>query len=287
MRRPLADATLGYGDSSTAHPLESKPLVALHARAETKTVASELQQEDRSKRPVGPPDAKLMMRTEMNYHNGKLINSALKLTIIIKLLNILSCCHVKLSLYSDPKFAKPTEETKENKQFANMPDTFLTSNAKAVPSKNEIKRNVIIGSDTGLKQDSLRILKKYSEGDYGIVSECKNSHERYSAHEKKREEEQQIVNRLANMQFTIPSSILPQRQSKTLHVKNREYLILGSLGRGMSGEVLRVQDLSSGELRAIKCVDLKKMDKESAQGCLDEISMLNKLQAPCVVRMFD
>ncbi|KMQ97429.1 dual specificity protein kinase ttk [Lasius niger] len=256
VRRPLADATLGYGDSSTAHSLESKPLVALHARAETKTVASELQQEDRSKRPVGPPDAKLMMRTEMNYHN-------------------------------DPKFAKPTEETKENKQFANMPDTFLTSNAKAVPSKNEIKRNVIIGSDTGLKQDSLRILKKYSEGDYGIVSECKNSHERYSAHEKKREEEQQIVNRLANMQFTIPSSILPQRQSKTLHVKNREYLILGSLGRGMSGEVLRVQDLSSGELRAIKCVDLKKMDKESAQGCLDEISMLNKLQAPCVVRMFD
>lgn len=193
-----------------------------------------------------------------------------------------------MSLHSDPKFAKLTEETKENKQLANMPDTLLASNTKIVSSKNEIKRNVIIGSDTGLKQESLRILKKYSEEDYGIISECKNSHEHYSAREKKHEEEQQqIVNRVANMQFTVPSSIPSQRQSKTLHVKNREYLILGSLGRGMSGEVLRVQDVSFGELRAIKCVNLNKMDKESAQGCLDEISMLHKLQAPCVIRMFD
>lgn len=285
MRRPLADAMSAYGDSSIVHPLESKPSATLHACAETKTVASELQQEDRNKK----LDAKLLMQTEMNYHNGKRINSAFKLNIIIKLLNILFCCHVKLSLHSDPKFAKPTEETKNNKQFANMPDTLQASSTKTVPSKNEIKRNVIIGSDTGLKHslDSLQILNKYSEEDYGIVSECKNSHERYSVHEKKREEAQQIVDRVANMQFTIPSSIPPQRQGKTLHVKDKEYLILGSLGHGMSGEVLRVQDISFGELRAIKCVDLSKMDKESAQGCLDEISMLRKLQAPCVVRMFD
>ncbi|XP_029156036.1 probable serine/threonine-protein kinase mps1 [Nylanderia fulva] len=251
VRRPLVDATLTYGDSSTAHPLESKPV----ALRETKTVA--LPQEDRSKRPIVVPDAKLVMRTELNYHK-------------------------------DPKFVKFTEETKENKQLTNMPDMLLASNTKIVPSKNEIKRNVIIGSDTSLKKDSLQILKKYSEEDYGIVSECKNSHECYSASEKKREEEQQqIVNRMASMQFTVPLSIPPQRQSKTLHVKNREYLILGSLGRGMSGEVLRVQDVSFGELRAIKCVNLSKMDKESAQGCLDEISMLQKLQAPCVVRMFD
>lgn len=279
MRRPLADATLAYGDSSVVHPLESKPSVTLHARIETKTVASELQQEDRSKK----LDAKLLMQTEMNY-NGKRINSAFKLNII-KLLNILFCCHVKLSLHSDPKFVKPTEETKDNKQFTNMPDTLLASSTKIVPSKNEIKRNMIIGSDTGLKHslDSLQILNKYSEGDYGIVSECNS----YSAREKKREEAQQIVDRMTNMQFTIPSSIPPQRQGKTLYVKDREYLILGSLGRGMSGEVLRVQDISFGELRAIKCVDLSKMDKESAQGCLDEISMLRKLQAPCVVKMFD
>ncbi|XP_029679259.1 probable serine/threonine-protein kinase ndrC [Formica exsecta] len=254
VRRPLADAMSAYGDSSIVHPLESKPSATLHACAETKTVASELQQEDRNKK----LDAKLLMQTEMNYHN-------------------------------DPKFAKPTEETKNNKQFANMPDTLLASSTKTVSSKNEIKRNVIIGSDTGLKHslDSLQILNKHSEEDYGIVSECKNSHERYSVHEKKREEAQQIVDRVANMQFTIPSSIPPQRQGKTLHVKDKEYLILGSLGHGMSGEVLRVQDISFGELRAIKCVDLSKMDKESAQGCLDEISMLRKLQAPCVVRMFD
>ncbi|XP_050465128.1 uncharacterized protein LOC126858706 [Cataglyphis hispanica] len=250
VRRPLADATLVYSDSSVVHPLESKPSVTLHARIETKTVASELQQEDRSKK----LDAKLLMQTEMNYHN-------------------------------DPKFVKPTEETKDNKQFTNMPDTLLASSTKIVPSKNEIKRNMIIGSDTGLKHslDSLQILNKYSEGDYGIVSECN----RYSVREKKREEAQQIVDRMTNMQFTIPSSIPPQRQGKTLYVKDREYLILGSLGRGMSGEVLRVQDISFGELRAIKCVDLSKMDKESAQGCLDEISMLRKLQAPCIVKMFD
>lgn len=80
MRRPLADATLVCGDSSTSHPLESKPLGALHARAETKTVTSELQQEDRNKKSVGPvaPDAKLMMRTEINYHKGKRINSVLE-----------------------------------------------------------------------------------------------------------------------------------------------------------------------------------------------------------------
>lgn len=189
-----------------------------------------------------------------------------------------------MSLYSDPKFSKPTEEIKDNKQFVNISDTLLAGSTKTVPSKNEIKRNVIIGSNIGLK-DSLQTLNKYSEEKHGIVSEYKNSHERYPICEKR--EKAQIVDRVANTQFTIPSSILPQRQGKTLRVKNKEYLILGFLGCGMSGEVLRVQDISFGELRAIKCVDLSKMDKESAQGCLDEISMLHKLQAPCVVRMFD
>lgn len=191
-----------------------------------------------------------------------------------------------MSLYSDPKFEKFTEEIKDNKQFINIPDTLLTGSTKTVPSKNEIKRNVIIGSDTGLKQDSLRILNKYSEEKLGIVSECKNSHERYPICEEKREKAQ-IIDKVTNTQFTIPSSIPPQGQDKILRVKNKKYLILGSLGCGMSGEVLRVQDISFGELRAIKCVDLSKMDKESAQGCLDEISMLHKLQASCVVRMFD
>lgn len=188
-----------------------------------------------------------------------------------------------MSLYSDPKFSKPTEEMKDNKQFVSISDTLLGGSTKTVSSKNEIKRNVILGSNIDLK-DSFQTLNKYEEKP-GIVSECKNSHERYPICEKC--EKAEIVDRVANTQFTISSSILPQRQGKTLRVKNKEYLILGSLGCGMSGEVLRVQDISFGDLRAIKCVDLSKMDKESAQGCLDEISMLYKLQAPCVVRMFD
>lgn len=85
----------------------------------------------------------------------------------------------------------------------------------------------------------------------------------------------------------MPSNIPKSRQSRTLFVKGKEYLILGTLGQGMSGEVLRAQDLSSLELCAIKCVNLNRMDKDSAQGCLEEISMLHKLQAPCVVKMFD
>ncbi|XP_015433639.1 PREDICTED: serine/threonine-protein kinase SCH9 [Dufourea novaeangliae] len=91
----------------------------------------------------------------------------------------------------------------------------------------------------------------------------------------------------ATVQFSMPSNVPISKQTRTVFVKGKEYLILGSLGRGMSGDVLRVQDLTSLELCAIKCVNLNRMDKDSAQGCLEEISMLHKLQAPCVVKMFD
>lgn len=177
-------------------------------------------------------------------------------------------------LYLDLKSAKYIEEMKENKQ------SDLLGNKKPIQNKNE---NMIISSNTDIKliQDS----RKYNE-EHNVIpnADCKNPH--YSVREKQCKEKQ-IVDQKANVQFTIPSSIPPQRQSKILIVKDKEYLILGSLGRGMSGEVLRVQDTSCGELRAIKCVDLSKMDKDSAQGCLDEISMLHKLQASCVVKMFD
>lgn len=163
-----------------------------------------------------------------------------------------------------------------------MSDTLLGNNRKTMQNKNEGKQ-MIIGSNKDIKliQDS----RKYSN-EHNIIpnADCKNPH--YSIRERQCKE-LQIVDKMTNVQFTVPSSIPPQRQSKTLIVKDKEYLILGSLGRGMSGEVLRVQDVSCGELRAIKCVDLNKMDKDSAQGCLDEISMLHKLQAPCVVKMFD
>ncbi|XP_018392994.1 PREDICTED: serine/threonine-protein kinase mph1 [Cyphomyrmex costatus] len=181
----------------------------------------------------------------------------------------------KTNYDKDLKLAEPIEEVKENKQ------SNVLGNRNTVQNQNEDKQ-IIIGSNMDMKiiHDS----KKYS-GEHNIVpnTNCKNS--RYSVLEKQNNE-MQIVDKMTNVQFTVPLST-PQRQDKTLTIKGKEYLILGSLGRGMSGEVLRVQDLSCGELRAIKCVDLSKMDKDSAQGCLDEISMLRKLQASCVVKMFD
>lgn len=159
---------------------------------------------------------------------------------------------------------KPIEEAKENKQ-SNM----LGNGRKTVQNQND-GNQMIIGSNA----------------EHNIVpnANCKNlPHSIFDRQSK----DLQIVDKMANVQFTLPSSIPPPRQGKILIVKDKEYLILGSLGRGMSGEVLRVQDVSCGELRAIKCVDLNKMDKDSAQGCLDEISMLHKLQASCIVKMFD
>lgn len=170
------------------------------------------------------------------------------------------------------------EEIKENKQ-----SDMLGNSRKTVQNKNEGKQ-MIIGFNTDMKliKDSR---KCSAENNVVPNADCENPH--YPVRERQCKEMQQIADRMANVQFSVPSSIPPQRQGKTLIVKDKEYLILGSLGRGMSGEVLRVQDTSCGELRAIKCVDLSKMDKDAAQGCLDEISMLHKLQASCVVKMFD
>ncbi|XP_058801559.1 probable serine/threonine-protein kinase mps1 [Phymastichus coffea] len=90
------------------------------------------------------------------------------------------------------------------------------------------------------------------------------------------------------MQRSIPQQIhmFNSRQNKIITVKNNHYLVLGALGHGMSCEVVRAQDLASLEMRAIKCVDLSKMEKETVQGCLQEILMLDKLRAPCIVNMY-
>ncbi|XP_014231636.1 serine/threonine-protein kinase mph1 [Trichogramma pretiosum] len=87
------------------------------------------------------------------------------------------------------------------------------------------------------------------------------------------------------IQCTVPQK--DTRQSKIITVKDRQYLVLGVLGTGMSCQVVRAQDLSTSELRAIKCVNLNKMDREAAEGCLQEICMLDKLKAPCIVHMYD
>lgn len=119
-----------------------------------------------------------------------------------------------------------------------------------------------------------------------IKSVYQNQHSEVS-NQNQHQEFKKVIDNPLNLQFSMPSNIPKSRQNRTLFVKGKEYLILGTLGQGMSGEVLRAQDLSSLELCAIKCVNLNRMDKDSAQGCLEEISMLHKLQAPCVVKMFD
>ncbi|XP_066584688.1 uncharacterized protein Mps1 isoform X2 [Prorops nasuta] len=96
-----------------------------------------------------------------------------------------------------------------------------------------------------------------------------------------------VIDKMSATSFPTPFTAANSKQNKSILIKGNEYLILGVLGRGMSGEVYRVQDVMSSELRAVKCVNLNCMDKEAAQGCLEEISMLNKLQASCVVKMFD
>jgi len=189
-----------------------------------------------------------------------------------------------LVLYSGLRPIKSVEEIKHNKQ-CNISDASIGSNRKIMQHQNESKQ--LIGSNTDAKviQDSSQ---KYNEQSNFVPNvEGINMHEHYSNREK-HDEIRQIADKASNVQISVPTTALPQQQNnKTLFIKDREYLIMGSLGRGMSGEVLRVQDLSCSEMRAIKCVDLSKMDKDSAQGCLDEISMLRKLQAPCVIKMFD
>nr|XP_012231730.1 PREDICTED: LOW QUALITY PROTEIN: protein kinase 3 [Linepithema humile] len=250
VRRPLTNTTLAHSEA-LAYPLESKPFSS-HTRLEAKCATFESQQEDRSKRTVGLSDVK-PMQTETNYSSD----------------------------------LRHIDEAKENRQ-PNMPDMLLGSGRK-MPLKNESKQ-VIIDSNMGLRVIQDTSSRNREDNSVASGAECKNSYEHYSrdqVRENQHEELRDIINRMGKVQLTVPSSIPPQRQSKTLFVKDREYFILGFLGRGMSGEVLRVQEASSGELRAVKCVNLDKMDKESAQGCLDEILMLRKLQASCIVTMFD
>ena len=46
-----------------------------------------------------------------------------------------------------------------------------------------------------------------------------------------------------------------------------------------------VYDLATSELRAVKCLNLSKMDKDSVEGCLQEICLLDK--APYIVHMYN
>ncbi|CAK9812746.1 Dual specificity protein kinase TTK [Anthophora quadrimaculata] len=160
----------------------------------------------------------------------------------------------------------------------------------------ELKENKYVNIDNALvnKEINKALSSKYvshcpKDSKETLKSACNYPQKQYSeaGNQNQQQELKEVVDNASNVQFSMPSNISKSRQSRTIFVKGKEYLVLGTLGHGMSGEVLRVQDLSSLELCAIKCVNLNRLDKESAQGCLEEISMLHKLQAPCVVKMFD
>ncbi|XP_015596734.1 probable myosin light chain kinase DDB_G0279831 [Cephus cinctus] len=178
-----------------------------------------------------------------------------------------------------------SQDLKENLQ-SNLIES-VRNNKKSMPvSVTETKSVAAVTSATNV---NIEELSNNPGTVVAAVPDTKEIPRKYSAPENKQSEPGKIVEKMSSIQCSIMSNP-PQRMKtfgKTMKVKEKEYLILGKLGQGMCGEVLRVQDLSSGELRAIKCVNLNKIDKETAEGCLEEISMLHKLQAPCVIRMFD
>ena len=166
------------------------------------------------------------------------------------------------------------EQLKENK-YRNVED----KQQQAVVEKI-ISNSTHVTHSNNDNKEPLKSVQNESESQYPVVVVV-------GSQSQQQEPPNRTVESGSGVQFSMPTNILKSKESKSIFVKGKEYLILGKLGQGMSGEVLRVQDVSSPELRAIKCVNLNCMDKDSAQGCLEEISMLRKLQAPCVVKMFD
>ncbi|XP_054272007.1 uncharacterized protein LOC128992454 [Macrosteles quadrilineatus] len=81
---------------------------------------------------------------------------------------------------------------------------------------------------------------------------------------------------------------MPSRADTELSVNGKSYTILSMLGKGGSSEVYQVLDPCSSKLLAVKCVDLSMVDKTIADGYLNEIELLSRLQGcASVIRMFD
>lgn len=101
----------------------------------------------------------------------------------------------------------------------------------------------------------------------------------------------QIPNTTTNVQnnfkYVMPRNTQPQ-QNKILSVNGKAYTVLSILGRGGSSEVYQVLDTKTSKLMAVKCVDLSIVDPVIAEGYLNEIELLSKLQGcESVIRMFD
>ncbi|KAI4488027.1 hypothetical protein M0804_004875 [Polistes exclamans] len=244
------------------------------------------------------------------YQREKRIRQPLGITMCLDQFNPVD----NLSIYSteskvrtlNSKQLSRVEETEIDSNIADTPHGEINSDGNCIIKENtkELENKFVqtlvsssaeqskIGQNDERKKSSLKEMVFVSNKHATSISkeEFMNSKEQNIVSNEKEVEEniKQVVDKISNVQFSIPSnSSCSMERYKKIMVKNKEYLILGALGRGMSGEVLRVQDLMSSELRAIKCVNLNRMDKDSAQGCLEEISMLHKLQASCIVKMFD
>ncbi|XP_076233388.1 dual specificity protein kinase monopolar spindle 1 [Calliopsis andreniformis] len=171
---------------------------------------------------------------------------------------------------------KQISEASENAQSESDINEQLKENKYPNEENKEIVNNKHHTYSNKDSNNTLKSVPNESQNQYPIVN-----------NQNQKQELKGVTDNASSVQFSMPPNTSKARQGRTIFVKGKEYLILGILGQGMSGEVLRVQNLSSLELCAIKCVNLNRMDKDSAQGCLEEISMLHKLQAPCIVKMFD
>lgn len=162
---------------------------------------------------------------------------------------------------------------RRNTTGENVAEKYKINHASCTEYEAETHRNEL--KNTLAKQSSDSQANKYAAA----------GHESAPIRENFNKNSDSVEN--VKIQVSVPSSTKKSQHGKTITVKNREYMILGFLGQGMSGNVYRVQDLKSFELRAIKVVDLSRMDKENMQSSIQEINMLCKLQAPCIVQMYD
>lgn len=78
-----------------------------------------------------------------------------------------------------------------------------------------------------------------------------------------------------------------QSQPKIYVVKDKSFIELSLIGKGMSCQVFRVQDLSTRKLYAMKIVDLSALAPELCKGSLEEIELLRTLQGTPIVSLID
>ena len=155
---------------------------------------------------------------------------------------------------------------------------------------HELKENLHPTPTEQSAKEIIRNSDKINETNAGVIVDAPDPPKGFMLdYAMAKQKNKNIPERRPNVQASVPMAlnIKPPNQGETITVNGKKYLVLGSLGEGMCGHVLRVQDLASSELKAVKFVNLNRLDKEAAQGCMQEISMLHRLQAPCVVKMFD